>query len=163
MVDEWRVLIEIKLGEFVRPSKDCAHLFMFSASFDSTTLEMVYQYRHIPLPYEGDLAIASLDSSVRIWERKTNQPAGDIFLRDDILLLLSCPAIEHVSSVPTWARNLLYGALMGWTCNAQSGGNARRSSRLPFHHRSDSTRLAQFNLETSLTSPISKQQANRLL
>jgi hypothetical protein len=59
------LLIEVKLGEFICVSKDCAHLFKFSASLDSTTLEMIYQSHHISLFCEGDLVIVTSDSSVR--------------------------------------------------------------------------------------------------
>ncbi|KAJ8581195.1 hypothetical protein M405DRAFT_636838 [Rhizopogon salebrosus TDB-379] len=49
---------------------------------------MIYQYRRVPLPYEGNLVIALSDSSVRIWERKINQPVGNRSLRDDMLFAL---------------------------------------------------------------------------
>ena len=105
-------------------SQDCAHL-KFSASLDSTTLEMIYQDRDIPLPYEGNLVIAPSDSSLRIWEYKINQLVGNPSLREDILLALVMSGDStDVTSVLTPARQFLYGIWMGCTCNAQSGGSS---------------------------------------
>jgi hypothetical protein len=71
VVEEWRVVGSGKLGEFVCVSKDCANPFKFSASWDSVTLELIYQYRHIPLPYEGPVGAICLVSCASAKEAHT--------------------------------------------------------------------------------------------
>jgi hypothetical protein len=82
---------------------------------------MIYKYRYIPFPCEGDLVIASLDSSVRIWERKTDQLVGDPSLRDDIFLVLvmygdrTCViSIELSVKVFVWSLDGVHLRSMVW-------------------------------------------------